>query len=68
MGSRADAKNNSNLIAVRPEYRLVKERKPHCPICKKMLSGNNSMILPYKCLCGIWKQNIADLTFKIESR
>ncbi len=63
----SSSKSSVLLRAVRPEYKLVKDRKPHCPICKEMLSGNNSMLLPYKCSCGTWKQNTADLTFNIES-
>ena len=28
---------------------------PHCPVCKSMLGGNGSVILPYYCECGEWK-------------
>lgn len=50
---------------IRPEYKLVKELKPFCPICKERLSGENSIILPYKCSCGIWKQDYETLAFTI---
>ena len=52
---------------VRPEYKSVKELRPHCPKCGDRLRGNNSIAMPYRCRCGTWKQNISDLTFNIES-
>lgn len=27
---------------------------PHCPKCEQALSGNNSVISPYTCKCGVW--------------
>ena len=38
-----------------PEYKKVKVIKEHCPTCKEQLMGNNSMVLPWQCSCGIWK-------------
>ena len=37
-----------------PEYKRVKVTAPHCPVCKEKLKGDNSMINPWRCLCGIW--------------
>ena len=37
-----------------PEYKRVKVTAPHCPVCKEKLRGDNSMINPWRCLCGIW--------------
>lgn len=28
-----------------------------CPTCKEKLQGDNSMMFPYRCSCGIWKSN-----------
>ncbi len=28
---------------------------PHCSECKERLSGNGSIVTPYKCRCGIWQ-------------
>lgn len=39
---------------MQPVYKRVKELKPHCPDCKEKLSGNNSIIQPYRCSCGEW--------------
>jgi tRNA(Ile2) C34 agmatinyltransferase TiaS len=50
---------------VKPEYRKVKVLKPHCPVCKQMLYGEGSMILPYKCKCGTWKWNFTTEEFTI---
>jgi hypothetical protein len=59
------------LCAVRPEYKKVSELRPHCPHCKERLAGNNSIALPYRCSCGVWKyNNLIDeraLTFTIEA-
>lgn len=34
------------------KYRRVKMLVPYCPECNQNLSGNNSVIFPYKCDCG----------------
>ena len=39
-----------------PIYKQVKRVKAHCPVCGGMLSGNNSIILPYECSCGVWER------------
>lgn len=39
---------------VKPQYKRVKMLMPHCPNCKEMLSGNNSISFPWECSCGIW--------------
>ena len=36
-------------------YKKVNVIMPHCPICKSMLGGNGSFLLPYYCECGEWK-------------
>jgi len=41
-----------------PIYKIVKISKPHCSICKEMLLGNGSIVLPYWCRCGEWKVDI----------
>jgi hypothetical protein len=38
-----------------PVWKKVKVLRPHCPICKEELSGDNSQMFPYKCFCGFWK-------------
>jgi hypothetical protein len=38
-----------------PFFKKVKVFKPHCPVCKEMLGGDNSFISPYVCSCGVWK-------------
>lgn len=38
-----------------PVYKRIKVAKPHCPKCGELLSGNNSMISPWECSCGIWR-------------
>jgi len=38
-----------------PKFKKVKMLMPHCPICKEILKGNNSMINPYSCSCGEWR-------------
>lgn len=35
-------------------YKKVKIAKPHCDTCGNMLTGNGSVILPYRCSCGRW--------------
>ncbi len=51
---------------LRPEYKIVKQREPHCPLCKERLSGNNSIVMPYKCSCGTWIQSLIDFNFSIK--
>lgn len=51
---------------VRPVWKMVKERRPFCPVCEKRLSGNNSIVSPYKCDCGIWRYNIGNSAYTIE--
>lgn len=29
--------------------------QPCCPKCKEELQGNNSIVQPYQCSCGIWQ-------------
>ncbi|QGH73348.1 MAG: zinc-ribbon protein [Siphoviridae sp. cttb18] len=40
-----------------PVYKRVKMLMPHCPVCKEQLSGNNSMVSPYRCSCGEWESD-----------
>lgn len=47
---------------MKPEYKKVKTLQPHCPECGEMLSGNNSLVLPWKCSCGTWKSDIMNPT------
>ena len=56
------------MTNVNPEYKIIKERQPHCPKCGERLSGNNSIALPYRCSCGIWKPDYMTqpFTFTIE--
>ena len=43
-----------------PDYKRVKILMPHCPKCKEQLSGNNSIITPWKCSCGTWKMELTN--------
>jgi hypothetical protein len=38
-----------------PVYKIAKILKPHCPVCKMILSGDNSTSDPWKCFCGEWE-------------
>lgn len=38
-------------------YKRVKAVLPCCPVCKERLLGNNSIVSPYFCKCGVWKHN-----------
>lgn len=29
--------------------------KEHCPECKEVLQGNNSLSFPWTCKCGVWE-------------
>ena len=40
---------------MQPIYKRIKITVPHCPKCNEELTGNNSMILPYQCKCGVWE-------------
>lgn len=40
-----------------PVWKRIKMLEPHCPICKQHLTGNNSMMHPYKCECGEWQDD-----------
>jgi tRNA(Ile2) C34 agmatinyltransferase TiaS len=55
---------------IKPVYKFVKEKQPHCPQCGDRLSGNNSIAQPYMCSCGIWKVDYTSqyFTFKIEEK
>jgi hypothetical protein len=35
-------------------YKSVKMIMPSCPVCKSILGGNGSQLLPYYCKCGEW--------------
>lgn len=37
------------------EFRTVERTVPHCGDCAEVLSGNGSLILPYRCECGDWE-------------
>lgn len=54
---------------VMPEYKRVNVFAPHCPVCKQQLSGNNSIMFPYKCECGTWDSDFTkpyDFTIRKE--
>lgn len=51
---------------MRPTYKRIKVDMPHCPKCGEQLKGVNSSMFPYKCSCGIWKQNYMTLEFTIK--
>jgi hypothetical protein len=40
---------------MRPIYKKVKCIKEFCPSCGEQLFGNNSIILPWECSCGVWR-------------
>lgn len=50
---------------MKPIYKKVKVSLPHCPKCGEQLKGNNSLMMPYKCKCGIWKYNLEEQKFEI---
>lgn len=39
---------------MKPIYKKINILMPHCPKCKEQLGGNNSMVLPWECTCGMW--------------
>lgn len=48
-------------------YKRVKMQMPHCPICGEQLTGNNSIVNPYRCSCGIWKSNFQNpMEYEVE--
>jgi len=49
--------NEDRLKPRRVVYKRVKMPMPFCPVCDLMLSGNNSIISPYRCSCGEWQSN-----------
>ena len=57
---------------MKPDYKRVKVLRPHCPKCKEILSGNNSMALPYECSCGVWEietcLDMFDIDYKIKPK
>jgi tRNA(Ile2) C34 agmatinyltransferase TiaS len=54
-------KNKMKLI-----YKKVKVVLPHCPVCKEQLRGNGSMVLPYRCACGILRYNHTTEEYEVE--
>lgn len=51
---------------MRPKYKKVKVSLPHCPKCGERLLGNNSIVSPYHCSCGVWKNTFENpLEYKI---
>lgn len=36
-------------------HKKIKRNFPFCKDCDKEISGNNSILLPYRCDCGIWE-------------
>lgn len=40
---------------MKPEYKKITIWAEHCPVCKEELLGNNSVISPWRCKCGIWR-------------
>jgi hypothetical protein len=46
-------------------YKFIKTLHPHCGVCGEILTGNNSLVLPYKCKCGTWKRDYPSLDFKL---
>jgi len=52
---------------IRPDWKPTKTMAPYCPKCGHRLSGNNSMIAPYRCKCGTWEQSRIDASFFIKA-
>ena len=38
---------------------------PHCSVCKEQLSGDNSIISPYRCKCGTWQIRWGDREYTL---
>lgn len=38
-----------------PVYKTIKTVWPHCPVCREALSGDESMMRPWRCKCGRWE-------------
>lgn len=54
-----------------PVYKRVKMTMPHCPVCGLILSGNNSIALPWCCSCGEWEHTelgAFDYKIKVEQK
>ncbi len=51
-----------------PVYKMIKLREPHCTECGEHLIGNNSMISPYRCSCGVWEYDMKNIDFKLKSK
>ena len=47
---------------MKPIYKKVALQQAHCPDCGEQLMGNNSIALPWNCLCGVWKIDLSTTT------
>lgn len=43
------------------KWKKVKTLQPFCSICGEQLQGDNSMVNPYKCKCGTWRNSFDNL-------
>jgi hypothetical protein len=48
---------NDEIISRRVQWRRIRTLAPHCPECGQQLLGNNSLVNPYRCSCGIWQSD-----------
>jgi len=47
------------------EWKKTKALIPHCPECKQILGGNNSILMPYNCECGQWEYDFKNNEYKL---
>lgn len=47
------------------KYKAHSVRDPFCTLCNTFLSGDGSMVLPYKCECGTYEYDWHDNKLKL---
>ena len=43
-----------------PYTKRVTVYEYHCPYCHKRLTGDGSVVFPFKCKCGVWERKLED--------
>ena len=48
-------------------FKRVHMSMAHCPRCNETMTGNGSMVMPYRCKCGEWQYDYSLSAYTIKT-
>lgn len=50
------------------KYKTIKKVVPFCEKCQEEIQGNGSLMLPYRCSCGVWVFDFKEGDYYLEDK